>query len=125
MPEAVPVLTFLMTPRATRTPLCLHTFYKGQPEVWTLALDCTPALPPGILPADVVVTALDCTDGSDATEVVLTNAITPIAGALAQIVVKEGTPGHAYSLDMQVTLDDDLATVMTETVMMSILPEGT
>lgn len=120
MAEASPVFTFPMTPRATRTPPPPSAFYKAAPEVWRIALDCTPVLPPGALIADASTVASDRTDPTASADVIDPEQTT-IAGAVVHTVVQAGTPGHSYALDVQITLADDVPTVHTETLMMAIL----
>ena len=120
MAEAAPVFTFPMTPRASRTPLSAHAFYKGTPEVWLVAVDCSAVLPPGLTIAEVTAQASDRTDPEGTAEV-LDPEGTDVAGSQARLVVQAGTPGHTYALSVQVTLDDALPTVLDETLMMAIL----
>lgn len=117
---AVPVFTFPMTPRVSRTPPPPHAFYKAAPEVWCIALDCTAALPPDATIADATTVARDRTDPTASADV-LPTAGTTVTGALVRTIVQAGTPGHSYALDMQITLADALPSVYTETVMMAIL----
>ena len=78
--------------------------FKQPEEQYNVAIDWTPALPPGGVIQSAVVHATDQAGGADATGAVLGASVAVVVGNKSLVTVLGGTTGHTYDVQYRVTL---------------------
>lgn len=98
--------------------MALQTFSKQPSERYKIAIEWSNKLPSGASLDSGSVSAVDTTDDSDATSVVLASSTAEISGTQSRAIVRAGTDGTTYKITFLVTLDD--GSILEEDVNMRV-----
>lgn len=88
----------------------VESFPKHPSEDYAVAVDLygkVPGFAPGVMPASIVVTAIDIATGADSTTAVKVPSSEVVDGWLLKWRVKGGVDSKTYRYRIDITMDDD------------------
>lgn len=100
----------------------MENFVKQPSETYPIAIEFSGKLPTGSTVASGTVSAIDTSNGADATSAVLASSSLTIQGSTQAVAtVQAGTDGKTYKLTFLVTLTP--AAVLEEDVLMQVVAQ--